>query len=101
MRGKNGEVKTAARVYDPASGRVLTVATTEPGVQFYSGNFLDGAKFGKAGESHVKNAEGYAWRHSTTYPDSPNQPSFPTTLLKPGETLHSMTTFRTFSTHAK
>ena len=56
LRGKNGEVKTAARVYDPASGRVLTVTTTEPGVQFYSGNFLDGTKFGKAQEGHVKNS---------------------------------------------
>jgi aldose 1-epimerase len=98
LRGKNGEVKTAARVYDPASGRVLTVTTTEPGVQFYSGNFLDGTKFGKAGESHVKNAG--LCLETQHYPDSPNEPSFPTTLLKPGETLHSMTTF-TFSTHAK
>ena len=53
---QNGEMKTAARVYDPASGRVLTVTTTEPGVQFYSGNFLDGTKFGKASEGHVKNS---------------------------------------------
>ena len=98
LRGKNGEVKTAARVYDPGSGRVLTVTTTEPGVQFYSGNFLDGTKFGKAGESHAKNTG--LCLETQHYPDSPNEPSFPTTLLKPGETLHSMTTF-TFSTHAK
>jgi aldose 1-epimerase len=98
LRGKNGEVKTAARVYDPSSGRVLTVTTTEPGVQFYSGNFLDGTKFGKAGEAHAKNTG--LCLETQHYPDSPNEPSFPTTLLKPGETLHSMTTF-TFSTHAK
>jgi len=98
LRGKNGEVKTAARVYDPSSGRVLTVTTTEPGVQFYSGNFLDGTKFGKAGESHAKNTG--LCLETQHYPDSPNEPSFPTTLLKPGETMHSMTTF-TFSTHAK
>jgi aldose 1-epimerase len=98
LRGKNGEVKTAGRVYDPASGRVLVVTTTEPGVQFYSGNFLDGTKFGKAGESHVKHAG--LCLETQHYPDSPNESSFPTTLLKPGETLHSMTTF-TFSTHAK
>ena len=98
LRGANGEVKTAARVYDPGSGRVLTVTTTEPGVQFYSGNFLDGTKFGKAGESHAKNS-GLALE-TQHYPDSPNEPSFPSTLLKPGETRHSTTTF-TFSTHAK
>ena len=49
LRGANGEMKTAARVYDPKSGRVLTVTTTEPGVQFYSGNFLDGTKYRQAG----------------------------------------------------
>jgi aldose 1-epimerase len=98
LRGKNGEVKTAARVYDPASGRVLTVMTTEPGVQFYSGNFLDGTKFGKAGEGHVKNSG--LCLETQHFPDSPNHPGFPTTELKPGEVRHSMTTF-TFSTQAK
>ncbi len=98
LRGKNGEVKTAARVYDPTSGRVLTVTTTEPGVQFYTSNFLDGTKFGKAGEGHGKNSA--LCLETQHFPDSPNHPSFPTTELKPGETLHSMTTF-TFSTHAK
>ena len=98
LRGKNGEVKTAARVYDPASGRVLTVTTTEPGVQFYSGNFLDGAKFGKAQEGHVKNSA--LCLETQHYPDSPNHPDFPTTELKPGEVRHSTTTF-TFSTQAK
>ena len=96
LRGKNGEVKTAARVYDPASGRVLTVTTTEPGVQFYSGNFLDGTKYGK--EGHVKNSG--LCLETQHFPDSPNHPSFPTTELKPGEARHSMTTF-TFSTQAK
>jgi aldose 1-epimerase len=98
LRGKNGELKTAARVYDPASGRVLTVTTTEPGVQFYSGNFLDGTKFGKAGEGHVKNSG--LCLETQHFPDSPNHPDFPTTELKPGETRHSMTTF-TFSTQTK
>jgi aldose 1-epimerase len=98
LRGKNGEVKTAARAYEPVSGRVLTVTTTEPGVQFYSGNFLNGQKFGKAGESHEKRS-GFCLE-TQHYPNSPNEPSFPTTLLKPGETLHSMTTF-TFTTRAK
>ena len=98
LRGKDGEVKTAARVYDPSSGRVLTVTTTEPGVQFYSGNFLDGTKYGKAHEGHAKNAG--LCLETQHFPDSPNHPGFPTTELKPGETRHSMTTF-TFSTQAK
>src|SRR3984957_2506589 len=78
LRGKNGEVKTAARVYDPASGRVLTVTTTEPGVQFYSGNFLDGTKYGKAQEGHVKNAG--LCLETQHFPDSPNHPDFPSTV---------------------
>ena len=98
LRGKNGEVKTAARVYDPASGRVLTVTTTEPGVQFYSGNFLAGTKFGKAQEGYAKNTA--LCLETQHFPDSPNHPNFPTTELKRGETRHSMTTF-TFSTQAK
>jgi aldose 1-epimerase len=98
LRGRNGEVKTAGRVYDPVSGRVLTVTTTEPGVQFYSGNFLDGTKFGKAGEGHAKNSG--LCLETQHFPDSPNHPGFPTTELKPGETRHSTTTF-TFSTQAK
>ncbi len=95
LRGANGEMKTAARVYDPKSGRVLTVTTTEPGVQFYSGNFLDGTKFGKANEGHAKNTG--LCLETQHFPDSPNHPSFPSTELKPGETRHSTTIF-TFST---
>lgn len=98
LRGKTGETKTAARVYDAQSGRMLTVTTTEPGVQFYTGNSLPGTKFGKAGESHAKNTG--LCLETQHYPDSPNHPAFPSTLLKPGETRHSTTTF-TFSTHAK
>jgi aldose 1-epimerase len=98
LRGKNGEVKTAGRVYDANSGRVLTVTTTEPGVQFYTGNFLDGTKYGAAQEGHAKNTG--LCLETQHFPDSPNHPAFPTTELKPGETRHSTTTF-TFSTHAK
>jgi aldose 1-epimerase len=98
LRGSNGEVKTAAKVYDPASGRVLTVTTTEPGVQFYSGNFLDGTPFGKAGEKHARNTG--LCLETQHFPDSPNHPTFPSTELKPGETRHSTTTF-TFTTQAK
>jgi len=95
LRGANGEVKTAARVYDPATGRVLTVTTTEPGVQFYSGNFLDGTHKGPSGGTYVKNSG--LCLETQHFPDSPNHPSFPTTELRPGEMRHSTTTF-TFST---
>jgi aldose 1-epimerase len=98
LRGKNGEMKTAARVYDPVSGRVMTVTTTEPGVQFYTGNSLNGVPYGAAQESHAKNT-GLCFE-TQHFPDSPNHPAFPTTELKPGETRHSTTTF-TFTTQAK
>jgi aldose 1-epimerase len=82
----------AARAYDPQSGRVLEVSTTEPGVQFYSGNFLDGTVHGKDGKV-------YAYRsafclETQHFPDSPNQKSFPSTLLKPGRTLHSTSIYK-------
>jgi aldose 1-epimerase len=95
LRGSNGEIKTAARVHDPVSGRVMTVTTTEPGVQFYTGNFLDGSFNGPGGVVYAKNTG--LCLETQHYPDSPNHPSFPTTELKPGQTRHSMTTF-TFST---
>lgn len=95
LRGANGTMKLAAKVYDPKSGRVLTVTTTQPGVQFYSGNFLDGSYKGKAGVAYKKNMA--LCLETQHYPDSPNQPAFPTTLLKPGQTMHSTTVFA-FST---
>jgi aldose 1-epimerase len=91
LRGKNGEMKLAARLYDPKSGRVLTVSTTQPGVQFYSGNFLDGSFKDAAGVPFTKNSG--LCLETQHYPDSPNQPEFPSTLLKPGETMHSETIF--------
>jgi aldose 1-epimerase len=95
LNGKNGEMKVAAKVVDPKSGRVLTVSTTQPGVQFYSGNFLNGSYTGKAGVKYTKNTG--LCLETQHYPDSPNQSEFPTTLLKPGETLHTETVFA-FST---
>jgi aldose 1-epimerase len=85
----------AARAYSPKSGRVLTVDTTEPGIQFYSGNFLDGTLVGKGGKA-------YKYRYGFTvetqhYPDSPNHPNFPSTALKPGQEYRQTTVFR-FST---
>ena len=98
LRGTNGETKTAAKAYDPVSGRVLTVTTTEPGVQFYSGNFLDGTLRGKSGKAYVRN--GAFCLETQHFPDSPNHPNFPSTELKAGTSRHSTTTF-TFTTHAK
>lgn len=92
LNGANGTLKVAAEAIDPASGRTLTVSTTQPGVQFYTGNFLvDGALTGKGGKPYPK--RGAFCLETQHYPDSPNQPVFPTTLLKPGETLHTSTVF--------
>jgi aldose 1-epimerase len=88
-------MKETAEVYDPASGRVLTVLTTEPGVQFYTSNFLDGSIKGKGGIAYPRNAA--LCLETQHFPDSPNHPSFPTTILKPGSEFHSTTVYR-FST---
>src|ERR1700674_3534622 len=81
-----------ARVVEPASGRVLEVWTTEPGVQFYTGNFLDGKTPGKGGVTYPRrNAFCLETQH---YPDSPNQPKFPSVVVKPGERYHTITTYR-------
>jgi aldose 1-epimerase len=85
----------AARVTDPESGRVLEVLTTQPGLQFYTGNFLDGTIHGKGGKVYGhRSAFCLETQH---FPDSPNHPSFPSTELKPGETYHQVTVFK-FST---
>ena len=81
----------AAKVVDPASGRTLTVTTTEPGVQFYSGNFLDGSNVGASGQPYQKHA-GFCLE-TQHFPDSPNQKDFPSTVLRPGQTMHSETVF--------
>jgi len=73
------------------SGRVLEVYTTAPGVQFYSGNFLDGSYKNASGVTYAKNFG--LCLETQHYPDSPNQPAFPTTELKPGQTMHSETVF--------
>lgn len=92
LNGSNGSKKVAARVVDPSSGRTLTVSTTQPGVQFYTGNFLvDGAIIGIGGKPY--NKRGAFCLETQHYPDSPNQPAFPTTSLKPGETLRTTTMF--------
>ncbi len=95
LNGKAGVLHQAARVVEPTSGRVLTVETTQPGVQFYSGNFLDGTLHGKQGHVYEKHAG--LCLETQHFPDSPNQPKFPTTELKPGQTYHEVTVF-SFST---
>lgn len=81
-----------ARVKDPKSGRVLTVLTTEPGVQFYTGNFLDGTVTGKNGVVYKKQQA--FCLEAQHYPDSPNQPGFPSTRLNPGETYTQTTIYQ-------
>jgi aldose 1-epimerase len=82
----------AATVYEPTSGRTMEVTTTEPGLQFYTGNFLDGTLTGKGGKKYGKHA-GFCME-TQHFPDSPNQPKFPSTTLEPGQTLHSTTVYR-------
>ncbi len=87
-----GKFGLAARVTEPTTGRVLEVYTDQPGVQFYSGNFLDGTITGVSGKVY---GHRYGFCLETQhFPDSPNHPSFPTTELKPGQTFHSTTVFR-------
>jgi aldose 1-epimerase len=90
-RGGNG-TELAARVREPESGRVMEVYTTEPGVQFYSGNFLDGTITGKQGHVY-KHRFGFALE-TQHFPDSPNHPDFPSTILKPGQVYRSRTVYK-------
>lgn len=86
-----GRMGLAARAHDPASGRVLELFTEEPGVQFYSGNFLDGSLAGK-GRSYAHRS-GFCLEPQH-FPDSPNQPAFPSTILRPGERYMTESRFR-------
>jgi aldose 1-epimerase len=90
--GAEGTLVPAARVEDPGSGRVLEVATTEPGLQLYSGNQLDGTLTGVGGAAYGPRA-GLALE-TQHFPDSPNQPGFPSTVLRPGEVYRSATVYR-------
>ncbi len=90
--GKEGELSLAAQVHEPSSGRVMEIYTTEPGIQFYCGNFLDGRLRGKSGKPYVH--RGGFCLETQHFPDSPNQPNFPSTILKPGETYESKTVFK-------
>ena len=81
-----------SRVEESHGGRVLEVLTTEPGIQFYTGNFLDGTIRGKGGRIYGRRSGLYL--ETQHFPDSPNQPAFPSTELKPGQTFPSTTVFR-------
>lgn len=87
-----GKVGLAATMTEPTSGRVLEVFTDQPGIQFYSGNFLDGGLKGKGGFAYQK--RGGFCLETQHFPDSPNHANFPSTELKPGETFHSVTIYR-------
>jgi len=94
LRNYDGKVRTVAEVYEPKSGRLMTVITDQPGIQFYSGNFLDGTGKGK-GVTYQKRSG--LCLESQCYPDSPNKPEFPSATLKPGEEYHQITIYK-FST---
>jgi aldose 1-epimerase len=92
LNGEKHILSPAARVTEPKSGRVMEVLTTQPGVQFYTGNFLDGTITGKGGKVYKKR---YGLCLETQhFPDSPNKPQFPSTVVRPGETFHSSTVYR-------
>ncbi len=91
-RGDDTSLAQAAKVEDPSTGRTLTVLTTEPGIQFYSGNFLDGTIIGTGGHAYRQGA-GLALE-TQHFPDSPNHPEFPSTTLNPGQTYHQTTVFQ-------
>ena len=91
-RQDSDSLRLAATVYEPDSGRLMEVLTTEPGMQFYSGNFLDGSLTGKQGGAYERNA-GFALE-TQHFPNSPNQPDFPSTIVRPGETYSSRTVYR-------
>jgi len=90
-RGSSTGLVQAAKVQDPATGRTLTVSTTEPGVQFYTANFVAGTFAGTSG--HIYRQGSGMTFETQHYPDSPNQPSFPTTTLNPGQNFQSTTVF--------
>ncbi|MGK7396849.1 MAG: aldose epimerase family protein [Candidatus Cyclobacteriaceae bacterium M3_2C_046] len=91
IRGNPGSLRTAAKVYDPGSGRLMIVMTTSPGMQFYTGNFLSGVS-GKEGAIYARRT-GFALE-TQHFPDSPNQPDFPSVTLNPGENYRQTTIYR-------
>ncbi|MCU1275965.1 MAG: aldose 1-epimerase [Bryobacterales bacterium] len=92
LNGDGGGLKLAARVTDPSSGRVMEVLTTQPGLQFYTGNFLDGTVRGKGGVAYGQRSA--FCMETQHFPDSPNHPAFPSTVLKPGQRYQTTTVYR-------
>ena len=90
-------LEKAATVTEPGSGRVLTVLTTEPGIQFYAGNFLDGTLLGTSGRMY-RQGDGFALE-TQHYPDSPNHANFPSTVLRPGQVYQTTTIYQFSTTH--
>jgi aldose 1-epimerase len=89
---KDSGLAIAAEVYEPVSGRLMQVSTTQPGIQFYTGNFLNGTLTGRDGKKIVQH--GAFCLETQHFPDSPNQPSFPGVILEPGQTFHELTVYR-------
>jgi len=92
LRKSAGQVRKVAELYEPESGRALTVFTDQPGLQFYSGNSLDSAGIGKNGIPHRRRTG--LCLETQAFPDSPNQPRFPSTILRPGETYRQTTLYQ-------
>jgi aldose 1-epimerase len=95
LKSSGGSLAMCARVYEPSSGRVMEVYTTEPGVQLYTGNFLDGSITGKAGKVYKKH---YGFCLETQhFPDSPNKPKFPSVVLGAGEKYTTVTIYKFYT----
>lgn len=92
LNKKSNRLTLAATVHEPISGRFMEMYTTEPGVQFYTGNFLDGTLIGKQGRRCIQHS-GFCLE-AQHFPDSPNQPTFPSCVLKPGDTYHQTTIYK-------
>lgn len=92
LNSGGGKLAFAARAHDPLTGRVMEVYTTQPGVQFYTGNFLDGTLTGKRGE--VYRQHDAFCLETQHFPDSPNHPNFPSSILHPGQTYHQVTVYK-------
>ncbi|HEY2963362.1 MAG TPA: aldose epimerase family protein [Pyrinomonadaceae bacterium] len=92
LQDYDGSLQLAARLYEPDSGRVLDLFTTQPGIQFYSGNFLDGSLIGKGGVAYHQYAG--LCLEPQHFPDAPNHPNFPSTVLKPGEVYEHVSVYR-------
>jgi aldose 1-epimerase len=92
LDSQSGDLSLAAIATEATTGRIMQVWTQEPGVQFYCGNFLDGAAVGKGGRAYPRRS-GFCLE-TQHYPDSPNQPAFPNTILRPGHTYRTSTVFK-------